>query len=178
MPTEGGTTRKLRNAFWPQRRNSYRSRLRSNSIRTFSVERVGRAETIDLHRMIDHQIDGNERIDLLRIAAQPLHRAPHGRQIDHRRHAGEILQDDPGGLEGDFGPNDPRMSPGREIDHVLFRHRIAVAVPQHGFQQHADRIRQRMQIASSPRLPAGSADKCQFSPLWRQTYLGHEKDRA
>ena len=38
------------------------------------VERVGRVEVVDLHRVVDHQIDRHERIDLLRIAAEPLHR--------------------------------------------------------------------------------------------------------
>ena len=41
------------------------------------------AEVIDLHRVVDHQVDRNQRIDLLRVAAQPLHRGAHGRQVDH-----------------------------------------------------------------------------------------------
>ena len=44
--------------------------------------------------MIDHQVHGNERIDLRRRAAQPLHGAPHGGQIDDGRNAGEILEHD------------------------------------------------------------------------------------
>jgi len=35
IPVAGGTTRKLANAFWPQRRNSYLSRFLSNSIAAF-----------------------------------------------------------------------------------------------------------------------------------------------
>ena len=44
--------------------------------------------------MIDDQIDRHERLDDFRIAAEPLHRAAHRREIDEQRHAGEILQDD------------------------------------------------------------------------------------
>ena len=48
---------------------------------------------------------GNQRIDLLRIAAEPLHGAAHGGQVDDARHAGEVLQHDAGRLERnlDFG---------------------------------------------------------------------------
>ncbi len=70
----------------------------------FDVFRKGvrRAEAIDLHRMVDHQVDGYERIDFPRIAAQPMHCVAHGGQIDHRRHAGKILEHYPGGLERHF----------------------------------------------------------------------------
>ena len=66
------------------------------------LQRVGRAEVIDLHRVVDHQIDRDQRVDLLRIAAQPLHGRPHGGQIDDARHAGEVLQHDAGRLERDL----------------------------------------------------------------------------
>ena len=66
------------------------------------VERVGRVEVVDLHRVVDHQIDRHERIDLLRIAAEPLHRGAHRGEVDDARHAGEILQHDAGRLERNF----------------------------------------------------------------------------
>ena len=119
MPTPGGTTRKFRNAFWPQRRNSYRSRFRWNSMAMFSRQGVGRAEAVDLHRVVDHQIDRHQRVDPLGIAAEPLHRAPHGRQIDHRRHAGEVLEDDAGGLERDLDRRLPDRLPAGQIAHVV-----------------------------------------------------------
>ena len=43
---------------------------------------VGRAEAVNLHRVVDHQVDRHQRVDPLGIAAEPLHRAPHRRQID------------------------------------------------------------------------------------------------
>ena len=110
--------------------------------RHVAVHRVVPAEEVDLHRVVDHQVDRHQRVDLLRIAAEPLHGASHGRQIDHARHAGEVLQDHPGRLEGHFDPGRGRRVPAGQVGHVAFGHGVAVAVSQHGFQQNADRIRQ------------------------------------
>ncbi len=66
------------------------------------VKRVRRAEVIDLHRVIDDQIYRRQRIDFFRVAAEPLHRFPHHREIHHRRHAGQILHQHPRRHESDF----------------------------------------------------------------------------
>src|SRR5205809_7995506 len=58
-------------------------------------QRARRTEEIDLHRVIDNQIDRHERLDDLRIAAEPLHSAAHRRQIDDQRNSCEILQNNP-----------------------------------------------------------------------------------
>ncbi len=50
-----------------------------------------RAEIVHHHRVVDDEVDGHQRIDLLRIGAELGGRVAHGRQIDHRRHAGEVL---------------------------------------------------------------------------------------
>src|SRR5262245_43181422 len=67
----------------------------------FGIHEEGaiRSEFIDLNRVIDHQIDRDERVDFLRIAARTLHSGSHGGQIDHARHASEVLQDDARYLE-------------------------------------------------------------------------------
>ena len=49
------------------------------------------AEIVDDHRMVDHEVDGYQRIDLLGVAAQLAHGVAHGGEVDHCRHAGEIL---------------------------------------------------------------------------------------
>ena len=56
------------------------------------LERLRRAELIHLHRVVDHQLRRLQRIDQRRIAAQRLHRIAHRRQVHHRGHAGEVLQ--------------------------------------------------------------------------------------
>ncbi len=66
------------------------------------LKRLRRAELIDLHGVIDHQLRGLQRIDQPGIAAQRLHGIAHGGEIDHRGHAGEILQQHAAGHERDF----------------------------------------------------------------------------
>ncbi len=55
-------------------------------------QRIGRPVIVDLDGMVDHQIARHHRIDLAVILTHAKHRRPHRRQVDHRRHAGEILQ--------------------------------------------------------------------------------------
>ena len=57
---------------------------------------------IDLHRVIDDELDRLQRIHLLRIAAQRDDAIAHRRQIHHAGHASEVLQQDPRRHEGDF----------------------------------------------------------------------------
>ena len=65
-------------------------------------QRVGTGEDVDLDRVVDHQIHRHQRIDLLRIAAEPRDAVAHRGEIDHRGHAGEVLQQDAGGRERHF----------------------------------------------------------------------------
>ena len=66
-------------------------------------ERVMGAEPIDLQRMVDDELHRRERVDLRGVAAEGTHRVAHGGQIDHRGDAREVLEQDPGGRERDFG---------------------------------------------------------------------------
>jgi hypothetical protein len=54
--------------------------------------------------MVAHQIDRNQRVDLAWIAAKTAHSVTHCRQIDHGRHAREILHEDSGRPKGDLFP--------------------------------------------------------------------------
>ena len=56
-----------------------------------ALERQTGAEHVDLHRVVDHQLGGDERVDLARIAADLDHRATHRGEVHDRRHAGEVL---------------------------------------------------------------------------------------
>ena len=53
---------------------------------------LGIAERVDLHRVIDHEVDRHQRINAHRIAPGARHCRAHGGQVDDRRHAGEVLQ--------------------------------------------------------------------------------------
>src|SRR5262249_16867083 len=73
-------------------------------------------ETVDLYRVVDDKIYGNERIDLFRIAAQFLDGIAHGGQIDNSRNAGEVLHENARGRESDlfvFRPRSQRLDVGR-----------------------------------------------------------------
>jgi hypothetical protein len=50
-----------------------------------------RAELVDDHRVVDDEIDGHQRVDLLRVAAKRDHRVAHRREIDDGGNAGEVL---------------------------------------------------------------------------------------
>ena len=55
-------------------------------------ERIGGAEVVHLHRVVDDQLDRRQRIDLVGITAARLHRVAHRGEVDHTRHTGEVLQ--------------------------------------------------------------------------------------
>ena len=110
MPTAGGTTRKFSKGLLAPAEELVTLAVALELDRHVAVHRVLPAEKVDLHRVVDHQVDRHQRVDLLRVAAEPPHGASHGRQIHHARHAGEVLQDHPGRLEGNF---DRRPRPSR-----------------------------------------------------------------
>ena len=105
-------------------------------------QRFRRAGEIDLHRVIDDEIDRHERLDDFRIAAECLHRAAHRREIDHERHAGEILQDDSRDDERNLFVRGRLRVPVRERLDILAPDFFAVAISQDRFEHDADADRQ------------------------------------
>ena len=74
-------------------------------------ERGVRAELVDLHRVVDHEVRRHERVDPGRVTAQLGDRVAHRREVDDARNAGEVLQDDAGGHEGELRLARPRWVP-------------------------------------------------------------------
>ena len=68
-----------------------------------AIERVGCGEEINLHRMVDDQINRHQRIDLLRVAAQTSDCGAHGSQVNDGGHAREILHDHAAGQKWNTG---------------------------------------------------------------------------
>ena len=96
-----------------------------------------RREQVDLHRVVDHELGRDRRVDPRRVAAQLGDRVAHRREVDDGRHAGEVLQQDPRGRERDLVRRLGVGLPGRD------RARAGL-VPraQRVLQQHAQRVRQ------------------------------------
>ena len=103
------------------------------------LERVLVAEEIHRDRMVDDEIDRHQRIDLLRVAAEMVHRVAHRGEIDHRGHAGEVLHQHARRAERNFAVGGLVLEPRREGLDVLLGDGAAVLVAQHVFQQHLQR---------------------------------------
>ena len=76
--------------------------LRSYSRSTFWPKALGGAEVVDHDRVVDDQVDGDQRVDLGGVGAERGHGVAHGGQVDHGGNAGEVLHQDAGRTEGDL----------------------------------------------------------------------------
>ena len=65
-------------------------------------DRPRRRVLVDLDRVVDHELDGQLRVDQRRIAAEVGHRVAHRGQVDDGGHTGEVLEQDPRGAKGDL----------------------------------------------------------------------------
>ena len=74
-------------------------------------ERIGGAVGVDLHRVIDDELGGRQRIDLVRVAAELDHRLAHRGEIDDGRHAGEVLHEHAARRERDLVGRAPPSDP-------------------------------------------------------------------
>ena len=130
------------------------------------LQRVRDAREVDLHAVVDHEIDRHGRLDQLRLCVRALDRAAHGGQVDDEGHAGEVLQEHARDHERDLlGALGARL-PRREVLDVLFAHALAVEVAQQGLEHDAqadgharDRgelLARRGQGGESRRLPSGA----------------------
>jgi hypothetical protein len=106
------------------------------------VERVLGAEVVDHDRVIDDEVDRHQRLDRLGVLAHRLGDRAHRRQVGEQRHAGEVLQDDAGDDERDLVLARRVGLPASDLDDVLGRDLLAVAVAQHRLEDDAHRNRQ------------------------------------
>ena len=110
------------------------------------LERGRGAEVVDLHRVIDHEVDRDQWVDALGIGAHAFDGFPHRGQIDHARHTREVLQDHTRRLEWQFDRLGTGGLPVREPFHVVLCDLIAVAMTKRGLEQHADRERELREV--------------------------------
>ncbi|CAB4872705.1 unannotated protein [freshwater metagenome] len=105
-------------------------------------EGVGGAEGVDLHRVVDHELRRDERLDLGRVAAELGHRVAHRSEVHDGRHAGEVLEHHARRGEGDLRAGlRLRVPRGERLD-VVRRHGAVALRAQEVLQQDLQRIRQ------------------------------------
>ncbi len=110
--------------------------------------RLGMAEFVDHHRVVDDEVHRNLRVDLLRVAAQRLNRVAHRGEVDHAGHAGEVLQEHARGAVLDFAAGHRIVDPVRDFLRIVDRDRVpAVFEAQHVLQQHLEAEGQTGNIA-------------------------------
>ena len=54
-------------------------------------KRFGAAKKVDLYRVVDDQVRGDQRVNLAGVAALRLHRGSHRREVGYGRYAREVL---------------------------------------------------------------------------------------
>jgi len=100
----------------------------------------GGAEFIDDDRVVDDQVDRNQRVDLLRIAAQRHHGVAHGGQVDDGGDAGEILHQHARRTVGNLGFGLALVGePGNDREDVVLLDGPSVLVAQQVLENHLHR---------------------------------------
>jgi hypothetical protein len=100
---------------------------------------------VDLHRMVDDEVDGHERVDARGIAAEPGHRRAHRREVHHARDAREVLEQHTSRQERELGRVGGLRNPARQHPHVVLLERLVRLVAQRVLEQHLDRDRHLVQ---------------------------------
>jgi hypothetical protein len=160
MPVPGGTTRKLLNALWPHFRNCIALHVALVFAVHVHLEGARVAELVDHHRVVDDQVHGVQRVDLLRVAAQRLDPVAHRGEVDHGRHAGEILHQHARRAIGDLARVLAALGgPCRERLDVVDADGLAVLEAQHVLQHHLQRGGQLGEIAEPAASAAGSSNR-------------------
>ena len=142
MPVPGGTTLEVVEGALPPAQELVALTVALVFDLDVALERVGRAEQVRDHRVVDHQVRRGQRVDLLRVAAQFGDGLTHGGEVDDARHTGEVLHDDAGGrvlnFDARFGLGIPL---GDRLD-VVLGDVAAVFITQQVFGEHLQAVGQ------------------------------------
>ena len=107
-------------------------------------ERIGHSGDVDHDGVVDDEIDGDRRVDTIRIAAEIDERVPHRREVDDGGNTGEVLHQHACGHERELAPADlfgGAVAIGERAD-VVGGHLGAVFATDEVLQQDAQRVRQ------------------------------------
>jgi hypothetical protein len=94
-----------------------------------------RAVFVDLHRVVDDEVDWLERIDALSVATELHDCVAHRREVDNGGHSGEILQQDAARAKGDFFLDRALDVPRSECLDVVALHERVVFITQQIFEE-------------------------------------------
>ena len=120
-----------------------------------AVEGFLRTGEIDLDRVVDDEIDGNERFDDGGIGSGGLGGVAHRGEIDNEGDAGEILKDDAGDGEGDFIIAGGFGIPVGEVFDVGLGDFPTIKIAEEGFENDADGDGQAGDIRDTEFLESG-----------------------
>ena len=98
------------------------------------------------HGVVDHELGGELRVDAGRVAAEVAHGVAHGCEVDDRRHAGEVLEQDPGRPEGDLVVRLGGRIPASDRPHLLGRAPAERLRTQDVLEQDAEREGKSLEI--------------------------------
>jgi hypothetical protein len=107
------------------------------------VDRHPVREGVDLDRVVDHELGGQLRVRLRRVAAEVVHGVAHRRQVDDGGDAGEVLMDDPGRRERDLTRRLLLRRPLRDCLDVLLGGR-----PKDVLEQDLQRVREPFDVVA------------------------------
>ena len=93
---------------------------------------------VDLDTVIHDEIDWAEGVDLGRVGSHSLDCVSHGGQINYCWYAGEILEDDSGGFEGNFNLRFGKLFPVEDVFYVLGLYFELVTVSNSTFEEYSD----------------------------------------
>ena len=115
-------------------------------------DRHPRGEGVDLHRVVDHQLGRDVRVDLRRVAAEVGHRAAHRGDVDDRGNAGEVLQQHARGAEAELAA--------RLVLRLPLRDRLDAALgleAERVLEQDPERVGQPLDVLDRPERRVGKA---------------------
>jgi len=129
-----------------------------------ALEGIRAGEEIHLDRVIDDQINGYERVDLLRVPSQSGHGCPHGCQVNDGGDAGEVLHDHPRRQERN-SRTVPLRFPCSDCFNILPGYLAIIALAKGCLQHDPDGERKTLQVGQ-PRLLQGvkAKDHVLFCP--------------
>ncbi len=136
------------------------------------VQGLLRAVVIDHDGVVHHEIDRNQRLDLLGFPSQALRNAAHRGQVGQQGHAGEILQHHARHDEGNLVLPVGNGLPVRELLHMLGRHLQAIAIAEDGLQNDANGHRQALDGRVLPRQGGKGIELAAFTRPGRECLQG------